>query len=104
MKAEVDADPVVPVECQVQGPAADIGPAINPAVLDGTYRTTFTTKELRDAGSDEVSCAARRAGNWTITLDGGHYSDVESTTARRRTRCRETMISFRWDTRRDLHR
>ena len=95
LKTAVDAEPVVPAECQVQGPAADIGPEIDPAVLDGTYRTEFTSKELLAAGADG-DCADSCAGNWTITLDGGHYSDVESDCTGTY-QVSETMISFRWD-------
>jgi hypothetical protein len=95
LKDAVDAHPGVPVECQASGPAADIGPEIDPAVLDGTYRTVFTEQELRDAGSDAVSTVAN-AGNWTITFDDGHFVELEGgCTATYQVS--ETMISFRWD-------
>ena len=89
-------DPVVTTECQSRGPAADIGTPIDPAVLDGTYRTTFTEQELLDIGAAEQDVKHITGAPWTITLDGGHYSDLESDCTATY-RVSRAMISFRWD-------
>jgi TRAP-type C4-dicarboxylate transport system substrate-binding protein len=95
VKEETPVTPLFPTECESRGAAADIGTPIDPAVLDGTYRTTFAEKELLDAGTDPQS-AESNAGVWTIRLDGGRYSDLESDCTARY-RVSRTMISFRWD-------
>jgi TRAP-type C4-dicarboxylate transport system substrate-binding protein len=82
-------------ECESRGPATDIGTPIDPAVLDGTYRTTFTEQELLDAGMDEQSVHNNSAAPWTITLDAGHYSDLEDDCTATY-KVSRTMISFQW--------
>lgn len=96
LKADLPANPVVTTACQSNGPAAEIGTPIDPTVLDGTYRATFTEKELLDLGLDQQSIEQIVGAPWTITLDHGKFSDLESdcTATYRLSR---TMISFRWD-------
>ena len=78
LKADLPVDPLVTPECQSRGPAADIGTPIDPAVLDGTYRTTFTEQELLDAGTDEQSVHSiaacpldHHARRWALLRPGG---------------------------------
>ena len=96
LKAGLSVDPPVTPECGSRGAAADIGTPIDPAVLDGTYRTTFTEQELLDAGTDEQSAHSIAVAPWTITLHGGHYSSLEDDCTATY-RVSRTMISFRWD-------
>lgn len=91
----LDADPAQILKCAAQSEAADIGKQIDPAVLDGTYRAEFTEQQFRQAGVDAAS-AASNAGVWTITLDGGHYSDQDSTCTATY-ELSKTMIAFRWE-------
>ncbi|GAA1955657.1 hypothetical protein GCM10009798_13620 [Nocardioides panacihumi] len=77
LKADVPTPSTTTKECRSEAPAADIGTPIDPAVLDGTYRTTFTEQELREAGMDEQSIRSNAGAPWTITLAGGHYSALE---------------------------
>jgi TRAP-type C4-dicarboxylate transport system substrate-binding protein len=95
LKADLLVNPLLTTGCQSRDPAADIGTHIDPAVLDGTYRTMFTEQELLDAGMDKQDVHSN-AGLWTITLHGGHYSDLESDCTATY-RVSRTMISFRWD-------
>jgi TRAP-type C4-dicarboxylate transport system substrate-binding protein len=96
VKADLPLDPVTSPECRSRGPAAAIGTPIDPGVLDGTYRTTFTLQELLDAGTDEQSAHSIAAAPWTIKLDRGHYSALEDDCTATY-RVSRTMISFRWD-------
>jgi TRAP-type C4-dicarboxylate transport system substrate-binding protein len=93
LKGEVGPDPYSTPECTAEQPATDIGPTIDPAVLDGTYRTSFTEEELRAAGDTNT---ANNSGLWTISLDGGRYSDVESDCTATY-QVSKTMIAFTWD-------
>jgi TRAP-type C4-dicarboxylate transport system substrate-binding protein len=73
LKDDVVPDPQPPPECAVATVSTDIGPLVDPAVLDGTYRTSFTEEELVAHGDQY---ARNDAGVWTIILDGGRYSEV----------------------------
>ncbi|WP_167880474.1 TRAP transporter substrate-binding protein [Nocardioides guangzhouensis] len=96
LKADGSVAPVVITQCRSSGAATDIGTPIDPAVLDGTYRTTFTEKELLDIGVAEQDVKQITGAPWTITLDGGHYSDLESDCTATY-RVSRAMISFNWD-------
>ena len=95
LKAEVVPDPYEPQECAVSDDQADIGPVIDPAVLDGTYRTSFTEEELL-AGGQDPRFVEGDSGLWTFTLDGGHYTGLgDPCTATYEVSA--TMIAFQWD-------
>jgi TRAP-type C4-dicarboxylate transport system substrate-binding protein len=95
LKADVVPGPSFSPECAVADQQTEIGPRIDPAVLDGTYRASFTDEELLASGADGAS-AASNTGMWTITFDGGHYSAADdSCTATYELSA--TMIAFRWD-------
>jgi TRAP-type C4-dicarboxylate transport system substrate-binding protein len=95
MKADLPEDDTPVAVCPLEDATVDIGKEIDPAVLDGTYRTSFTVEELLAAGGDEANSISI-SGLWTITLDSGRYSDLESEcTATYQVSA--TMISFAWD-------
>lgn len=95
MKTRVADDEAPVTLCPLEDAPVDIRAEIDPAVLDGTFRTSFTLKELLAAGGDEAN-STDISGLWTITLDGGRYSALEDDcTATYHVSA--TMISFAWD-------
>ena len=95
MKAGLPAADIPATVCPLEDATVDIGEEIDPAVLDGTYRTSFTLEELLAAGGDAANSSSI-SGLWTITLDGGRYSDLESECTATYD-VSATMISFTWD-------
>lgn len=96
LKADIVPDPFDPPTCSLADEQEDIGPRIDPAVLDGTYRTSFTPDELVAAG-EAPDMAVKNSGFWTITLDGGRYVDVESQDCVASYEVSRRMIAFKWD-------
>ena len=94
IKAELPPDRLVPSYCELSALPTDIGPLIDPSVLDGTYRTSFTVEELAAAG--DTQGAQNNSGVWTFTLDGGRFTTAEADCPATVTMS-ETMISFSWD-------
>ena len=74
IKNQLHAPAAPPQTCSLEPGRPDTQPTGDQSVLNGTYRTTLTVKELEAAGADHAA-AASNGGLWTITLVDGRYSD-----------------------------